>query len=178
MHQHKEVVMEAIGINLNFLISQIINFIIILWLLSRFVWTPIQNLLQARRQRIQDSLAEAERVRTEAAQERATFQAQLAEERARNAAELAKAAQQGQQVRDEIIAAAQREREQLLTSAQREAEGLREQAVTDSRRQIVDLAIMAAQRVVGGSMDETRQRQLVNDFLNRELDLGRAGDGR
>lgn len=170
--------MEAIGINLNFLISYIINFVIILFLLARFVWNPIMNLLDQRRQRIQDSLAEAERISQEAAQERAAFQAQLAEERQRNAAQLAEAAKQGQQVREEIISAAQRERDQILTNAQREAEGLREQAITDARRDIVDLAIQAAQRVVGASMDETRQRQLVNDFLNRELELRRVGDGR
>ena len=55
---------------------------------------------------------------------------------------------------------------------------MREQAITDARRDIVDLAIQAAQRVVGASMDETRQRQLVNDFLNRELELRRTGDSR
>ncbi|MCW5882689.1 MAG: F0F1 ATP synthase subunit B [Anaerolineae bacterium] len=170
--------MEAIGINLNFLISYIINFVIILFLLARFVWNPIMNLLDQRRQRIQDSLAEAERISKEAAQERAAFQAQLAEERQRNAAQLAEAAKQGQQVREEIISAAQRERDQILTNAQREAEGVREQAITDARRDIVDLAIQAAQRVVGASMDETRQRQLVNDFLNRELELRRTGDSR
>lgn len=177
-NQHKEVAMEALGINLNFLISQIINFVIILWLLSRFVWHPIMNVLQQRRQRIQDSLAEAERISQEAARERQQFQQQLAEERQRTASQLAEAARQGQQVREEIIAAAQRERDQMLTTAQREAQGLREQALTDARRDIVDLAIQAAQRVVGSSIDETRQRQLVNDFLNRELDLRRAGDGR
>ena len=50
------------------------------------------------------------------------------------------------------------------------------QAVVDARRQIVDLAILAAQRVVGGSMDESRQRQLVNEFLSRELEMRRAGE--
>ena len=168
--------MEALGINLNFLISQIVNFIVVLWVLSRFVWNPILNLLQTRRQRIQDSLAEADRVQKEAAAERAAFQTQLADERQRTASQLADAARQGQEVRQQIIEAAERDREQILASARREAEGLREQAVADSRRQVVDLAILAAQRVVGGSMDEARQRQLVNDFLNRELELRRAGE--
>lgn len=168
--------MEALGINLNFLIAYIINFILILWVLSRFAWNPIMNVLDQRRQRIQDSLAEAERVRKEAASERAQYQQQLAEERQRTASELARAAQQGQQVREEIIGAAERERETLLATARREADGIREQAVADSRRQIVDLAILAAQRVVGGSMDEARQRQLVNEFLTRELEMRRAGD--
>ena len=154
----------------------IINFIIILWVLSRFAWNPIMNVLDQRRQRIQDSLAEAERVRQEAASERAQYQQQLAEERQRTASELARAAQQGQQVREEIIGAAERERESILATARREADGLREQAVADARRQIVDLAILAAQRVVGGSMDEARQRQLVNEFLNRELEMRRAGE--
>ena len=79
-------------------------------------------------------------------------------------------------MREEIIGAAERERETLLATARREADGIREQAVADARRQIVDLAILAAQRVVGGSMDETRQRQLVNEFLTRELEMRRAGE--
>lgn len=168
--------MEALGINQGLLIAQIINFIIILLVLSRWVFPPIMRILEQRRQRIQDSLAEAERVRKEAAAERAQYQQQLAEERQRTAGELARAAQQGQQVREEIIGAAERERETILATARREADGIREQAVADARRQIVDLAILAAQRVVGGSMDESRQRQLVNEFLSRELEMRRAGE--
>ena len=170
--------MEALGINLNFLISQIINFIIILFILARFVWNPLMNILDQRRQRIQDAFAEADQVKQEAANERARLQAQLAEERQRGAAQLADAARAGQQVREEIIAAAERERDGILTSARKEADGLREQALTDARRQIADLAILAAQRVVGGSLDETRQRQLVNDFLNQELAGMRNGESR
>ena len=168
--------MEALGINQGLLVAQIINFIIILFVLSRWVFPPIMRMLEQRRQRIQDSLAEAERVRKEAASERAQYQQQLAEERQRTASELARAAQQGQQVREEIIGAAERERETILATARREADGIREQAVADARRQIVDLAILAAQRVVGGSMDESRQRQLVNEFLSRELEMRRAGE--
>ena len=168
--------MEALGINQGLLVAQIINFIIILFVLSRWVFPPIMRMLEQRRQRIQDSLAEAERVRKEAASERAQYQQQLAEERQRTASELARAAQQGQQVREEIIGAAERERETLLATARREADGIRDQAVADARRQIVDLAILAAQRVVGGSMDEARQRQLVNEFLSRELEMRRAGE--
>ena len=168
--------MEALGINQGLLVAQIINFIIILFVLSRWVFPPIMRMLEQRRQRIQDSLAEAERVRKEAASERAQYQQQLAEERQRTASELARAAQQGQQVREEIIGAAERERETILATARREADGIRDQAVADARRQIVDLAILAAQRVVGGSMDEARQRQLVNEFLSRELEMRRAGE--
>jgi F-type H+-transporting ATPase subunit b len=167
---------EALGINQGLLIAQIVNFIIILFVLSRFVFPPVARMLEQRRLRIQESLAEAERVRRDAAAERSTFEQQLAEERRRIADELGRQAEQGQKVREEIIAAAEREREQILSNARREAEGLREQAVADSRRQVVELAILAAQRVVGGSMDEARQRQLVNDFLNRELELRRAGE--
>lgn len=170
--------MEALGINLNFLISQIINFVIILFILARFVWNPMMNILDQRRQRIQDALAEADQVKQEAANERTRLQAQLAEERQRGAAQLAEAAKAGQSVREEIISAAERERETILTNARKEADALREQALTDARRQIADLAILAAQRVVGGSLDETRQRQLVNDFLTQELARTRNGDTR
>lgn len=168
--------MEALGINLNFLISQIINFVIILFILWRFVWNPLVKLMDQRKQRIQESLAEAERVRQEAAQEQAAFEKRLADERQKATAQMAEAAKQGQQVREEIVVAAQKESEQIVANAQRQATDMQAQALADARRQIADLAVLAAQKVIGSSMDEGRQRQLVNEFLDKELALrGAAG---
>ena len=169
--------MEALGINLNFLISQIINFLIILFILWRFVWNPLVRLMDQRKQRIQESLAEAERVRQEAAQEQAAFEKRLAEERQKATAQVAEAAKQGQQVREEIVAAAQRESEQIVANAQRQATDMQAQALADARRQIADLAVLAAQKVIGTSLDEGRQRQLVNEFLDKELALRGVGAG-
>ena len=54
--------MEKVGINLNFLIAQIVNFVIVLVLLQRLLYRPVLNMLEARKQRVRESLAEADRV--------------------------------------------------------------------------------------------------------------------
>jgi len=53
---------EKVGINLNFLIAQIVNFVIVLVLLQRLLYRPVLNMLEARKQRVRESLAEADRV--------------------------------------------------------------------------------------------------------------------
>ena len=63
------------------LLFQIIHFLLLIWLLNALLYKPILKMFRERRERIREGLAEAERVREEAAAERAQLERQLAEER-------------------------------------------------------------------------------------------------
>ena len=157
--------MEQLGINLNFLITQIIHFLILLFLLKRFLYRPVLNMLDARRERIQESLAEAERVREEAAQARQEYEKQLEEERRRSQDAAQKAIQEAQKARETIVVEAQREAEEILARARVEAVREREQAMAELRDQVADLAVRASEKIVRTALDETMQRKIVSDFL-------------
>ncbi len=167
--------MEAltnIGINPTFLLSQIVNFLVLLFILARFVYPPLLNTLQARQERIKESLAEADRVRREAAEAQVKYQQEIEAARREGREAIAAAVAASERVRQEIIEQAHKEAEEIRAAAQRDAEDIKTRAVTEAHRQIADLAILAAQRVVGGVMDEPRQRQMVQEFL------ATVGDGR
>ncbi len=158
--------MEALGINLGLLIVQIIAFIIVFLVLNAWVYKPLLNMLETRKQKIAqgledarvaaDARADAEK---EAAQILAGAQAEAskivrdATERAVNAAKDVKSAVEADSVkmRESSIAEAELERNRILG---------------DLRGQVAALAIAAAQKLVGETLDEQRQHVLIDEFFS------------
>jgi len=163
--------LEQLGINPTFLLAQIVNFLVLWFLLQRFLFPPLLATLEKRRTRIRESLAEAERVKQETAATRADFERQLAEERRKGAEIAAEAARSAEQIREQIVAGARQEADKILAGARAQAAQEREQMLADLRRQVADLSILGAQRVIGGTLDETTQRQLIQEFLTQPGDF-------
>ncbi len=59
--------MEKLGINIPLFIAQLVNVILLIWLLKTFLYKPVLNMLNERTKRIQDSLSEAERMKAQMA---------------------------------------------------------------------------------------------------------------
>lgn len=157
------------GINLPLLVWQIVNFLIVLWILNRLLYRPIQNIFEQRRERIATGLAEAERVREEAASERARLESQLAEERRTSQERLREAVAKSEEAAKRRLEEANAEAERIVGEARREAEQARAQALVGMQGQVADLALLAAAKVLGEGIDESRHRALVDRFLNEQL---------
>jgi len=158
-----------LGINLNFLITQIIHFLILMWLLKKFVYTPVLNLLDERRRRIEEGLKAAELAREEAARQRAELEKQLEEERRQAQARIAEITRQADQLREQILAEARAEAERIIAAAREEAERERERILQEARKQVAELALVIAQKVVGETLDTQKQHQIIQKFLAGEL---------
>ena len=159
--------MDKLGINLNFLIAQIINFGIVLFLLQRFLYKPVLNMLEERKEKVRQSLAEADRVRQEAAETQARHQQELDAARRENQQALQKAAQSGERLREEIIQQARREADEIKARAREEAEHEKERALSAARDEIANLVVLATEKLIGQSVDDKAQRRLVQDFLTQ-----------
>jgi F-type H+-transporting ATPase subunit b len=53
----------------------------------------------------------------------------------------------------------------MLTRAEQEIAHEREQALITLRQQVVDLTLSATEKVIGDSLDENRQRRLIDEFI-------------
>lgn len=162
--------MAQLGINGPFLLAQIINFIVFFLLLRRFLFPPLLRMLDERKQRIAEGLAAADIARKEAETERARLMAQIEAERKEAQARIAAASAEAERVKAEIIAQAQREAEVIKAKAIAEAEAERQRILAEAHRQIAELTVLATERVVRRSLDESLQRRLIEDFL-AELSL-------
>lgn len=162
--------MEALGVRPELLITQIINFAILLFLLQRFLYKPMLNMLQERRERIRDSLAEAERVRAEAEQQRQQYERELARQRQESQERIQRAMRASEEAREQIIAEARREAEEIKARAREEIEYERRQTLEQLRMQVADLAILAARKVLDGALDDKIQRHLIQEFIDQQLE--------
>jgi F-type H+-transporting ATPase subunit b len=158
--------LEALGINLGYLLVQILNFAIVFVVLRVWVYKPIVGLLEKRRQQIAQGLEDA-RVAAEArANAEKEAQAILSRAQAEADQKIREASERAEQVAREIRAAADKEATAIREAAAGEAEQARATALGELRGQVAALAIAAAQKLIGESLDEEQQRSLVQEFFS------------
>ena len=159
-----------LGINGAFLLAQIINFLILFYLLRRFLLKPVMNMLDARRQRTEDGMKAADRARQAAEAERTELMKKLDEERRAAQSRIAAVAGDSEKVRESILTTARAEAEDIKTKARAEASAERAQMLPDMQRQVADLAVLAAARILGHELSSTtEQKRMVNEFLASKL---------
>lgn len=157
--------MEKLGINLGYLIAQILNFIIILVLLKAWVYQPMLKMLGERRERIAKSLEDARIAEEARGNAERDAQQRLAEAQLEAQRIVADASGRADQAAAAIREQAEKDARHVVEQGRVEAEVERNRALADLRSQVIALSLAAAQRVIGTSLDENRQRQLVNDFF-------------
>jgi F-type H+-transporting ATPase subunit b len=158
--------MEALGINLGLLIVQIIAFIIVFLTLSAWVYRPMLNMMESRKQKIAQGLEDARvaaEARADAEKEAAKIIAEAQTEASKIVREATeRAALAGQDVKTAAEAEAAKARETAVA----EAEVERNRILGDLRSQVASLAIAAANKLVGEALDEKKQRSLLDEFFS------------
>ena len=164
--------MEGLGINLGYLMSQIVNFVLLLIILRVFLYKPIVTMLDRRREKIKTDLEEAEGARSEAEAARQEYEKQLEEAREERRSIVAQATEQAEKMREDILAKARAEAQEVVAKTEEDMETLRRQTLVGAQDQVVDLAMAAAGKVVGESLDEQAHRRLIQEFIAEVGDLG------
>jgi F-type H+-transporting ATPase subunit b len=155
----------GLQINLFWIIVASLNFILLFVLLSVFALGPLRRMLDERRARIEEGLRDAEQARRDRESAEAERVAALQEAR-REANEIITRAQKvAQDSRDADIAATKAELERLRDRASAEIEAEKQRAISDLRAEVADLALQAASKVVGETLNTERERRLVQEFL-------------
>jgi F-type H+-transporting ATPase subunit b len=158
--------LEQLGINPIYLLSQIVNFTVLVVLLRVLAYKPILNMLDQRRERIEKGLEDArlaEEARANAENERQQI---LDQARAEAQGILVEANQRGEIQAAKIVEDAQAQAQKVLDEARVEAQAERDRLLGEMRGQITALSIAAANRLIGEALDEQRQMQLVAEFFS------------
>jgi F-type H+-transporting ATPase subunit b len=163
--------MNGLGINAWFLGSQIVSFLILYYILRRWVFPAIMNTLDQRAQRIREGIENADKAEKKLAEAEIRVNQMLDDARKEAAQTIAQATTAAQHVRDEIVQAAQQRRDEIVQQAQVRIQQEEAQARAELRRQVADISIRAAGRVIGASLDDARHRRLVEDFVSSSKDL-------
>jgi F-type H+-transporting ATPase subunit b len=158
--------LEALGLNLGYLLVQVFNFAILFVILRAWIFKPIVGLLERRRETIAQGVEDA-RIAAEArANAEKEAEAILADAQKQANERVRESSSRAEEVAKEIRAEAEKEATKIREAALEEAGQAKEQALGELRGQIAALAISAAQKVIGASLDEKRQRGLIDEFFS------------
>jgi F-type H+-transporting ATPase subunit b len=156
----------ALVVDPYWILVSIIQFLILYWLLRRFLWGPVTRTLDDRARRIREGLdlaeaskRERERIKEEVAEllAQARREAGAIAERTTKAAEAAAA-----DIRTQARAEADRIREKGRTDAQQ----LHDQALAQLRSEVASMAVLAASRILGREINADQHRALIERSLD------------
>ena len=162
---------EALGINLPGLVAQIINFSLLMVILSMVLYKPVLKMLDQRATRIRESLQRAEEIKLEAERTEQQFQVRIQEARQEGQSIIAQAAKTGERMVEEAREKARQEAETILVRARGEIEMERDRAISQLRQSFADLTVMAASKVIGQSLDKQSHTRLIDEVLEDSRSL-------
>ena len=153
-------------IDVRLVATQIIGFLLMVWILRRFAWGPVVRTLEARREKIAGEFEKAERREAEAQALKALYEQDLRGIEAQARQRIQQAVAEGQKVAAEIRAQAQGEAQQRLHRAEDEIAREREKAKEVLKENIINLAMRSAEKILRQKVDDAAQRKLAGEFID------------
>lgn len=156
---------SLVGIDFN-IILQLVNTLVLFLLLRHFLFRPVSEFMASRRDKIKQSFDQARGEEEQAQKLKGEYETKLKgiREEAQNI--IREASIKAEERKQEIVKEAKKEAERILARAQKEIQLEKEKAMSEIKTQIVDLAIISAQKVIEKNLDNKTCRGIVSDFID------------
>ena len=152
------------------MIWTIISFLITLFVLKRYAFGPIQRMIDQRRERIEQAIAEADHARDEARNLLEEHRKLIAQAKAESEEILSEARKVADAQRDRAREETEEDRQRRLEETRRQIEQATAQALGQIRDEVGRLSLLAAEKITRKSLDEADQRRLIDEALS-EIDF-------
>ena len=156
---------SSLGISLPLLLAFVINFIILLALLGKFLYKPVLKMLDERTQKVKESMEWAETIKRDYEQAKVEVQKQIERGRQEAQALIAQAVQKGESLKEEAKKEASGQAKAIVEKARVELEAERDKMMEDLRKEFVSLLILASEKVIRQTLDKEKQSRLIEETL-------------
>jgi F-type H+-transporting ATPase subunit b len=156
---------EQLGINWGLLVAQLVNVVILVWILSQLLYKPILNMLNERTKRIEDSLKDADQVKQQLANAKRDYDAEIAKARQEAAGIVAQAQERAKAQEAEIVAQARQEAERIKEDARQQAGQDKARLLSEAKGQIAELVTLTASKVLGAELQAKGHDTLIEESL-------------
>lgn len=156
--------LSAMGINPLMLAGQLINFLIVWWVLKKYVFVPLLKRLDERQSFIAESMKKAESIQVKE-QEAMARQNHLISQAQKQAAQVLEEVQkQSEQVRQDLLKEAQSQSDRLLVQTRQKLDQEKKQMVEEAKKEVLSLSTLLASRILNkeiGAQDENKYLQEI-----------------
>lgn len=164
-------ILASLGFDIGKFAWQVVNFLILLFILKKLAYKPVLNMLDERKKSIEDAINNAETAKNEAEAMRKEYETHLAEAKKEAQDIITKATKFGEEMKNEIVTNAQNEAAKAIQKAQEEIALEKNQAIAALRDEVAVLAVMAAGKVLGKSITVEDHEKLIKEFVAEVGDL-------
>lgn len=161
--------MDKLGIEPSLLLAQVVNFSIIVFVLTKLLYKPMLAMLEKRRREIEEGLALTAKMREEEEKIAVKRQKVLDEARREGAGIIEEAKKQGKEEEKEIVAAAHKEALAIVEKGHTEVKYQREAMEKSIRKQTVTLAASMAERLITSALGSQDKHALIQKQI-KELE--------
>jgi F-type H+-transporting ATPase subunit b len=154
------------NLDVQLIVTHIIGFVIMVWILGKFAWKPLMGILEDRRQKIKSEFDKIETGKAEVADIKADLEAKLKDIDNLSRQRLTEAVNEGQRIAAEIKEGGRKEAKDIITRAKEELQRDVEKARAALKEDMVSITLAAAEKVISARLDDTENRRLVTDFID------------
>lgn len=157
-----------LGINWQLLLAQIVNFGIVVGVLTLFVYRPLLNLIDQRRERVRKSMEDVQRIDAQK-KEMEEFRAeQMKKIDAETGAFLANAKKEAEETKKRMLELAEQEADRILTKGEQKLTEERTRVLAELQGQAAEMIIRATEKILGREFSQTDQKKWIAE-LTKDL---------
>lgn len=161
-----EGILGKLGIDLQLFIAQLINFAIVLFVLWKWVFTPVTKKLQERADKIEKSLHDADVVEKEKQEFSQWREQEIAKTRSSAQHIVAEAQQEAQNIKQATLEQTGQEQQKLVEQAKKEIHHEKQQVLSSAKAEIADMVTTASEKILREKLDEKKDKGLIEKTLD------------
>lgn len=158
---------EALGLDLRILLAQFINFAVLIFVLYRFLYTPLLEMMAKRRKTIEDGVKRAQEADTILATAKQQAEEIVLTARREVKGILADAQVTAKKLESAIVEKAKQQAKEIVARAEKQSEEERAGTAQRLKGQIADLVALATQKVVEGKLDASADRAFIEQVIEK-----------
>jgi F-type H+-transporting ATPase subunit b len=166
-----------IEVNPGLMIWTIVCFLVVLFVLKRFAFGPVQQMIDARRERIETALNDADNARAEARQLLEEHRKLIGQAKSESEDILAEARRVADAQRERVRTETEEDRQRRLEETRRQIEQATQQALGQIREEVGKLSLAAAEKITRKSLTSDDQQRLIDEAL-AEIDFSQLEGSR
>lgn len=148
-------------------VVQALNFIILLFILSKFLWKPIMSIIEERQKYIADSISAAEDVKQEAQAMKAQYHEMLQNVEKEAQRKIFEVTNYAEKMKADIIIEAKEEAAKIVKMTEQDVALEKQKALSEVRTHVASLAVLTASQVLKDSLDSVSHEKLMQDVVKR-----------
>jgi F-type H+-transporting ATPase subunit b len=155
----------------------LVAFGITFWVLKRYAFGPVQKMIDERRDRIRQTLDEADRAREEARELLEEHRKLIGQAKSDAEAILAEARKVADAQRERVRQESDEDRTRRLEETYRQIDQATQQALAEIRREVASLSLLAAEKIARKALTDADQQRLIDEALS-EIDFSQLEESR